>query len=72
MSCPFGLFTSEAILAVNLLIEIPALAVNPTSSLIRLRISCASKVADLIPFLFEVTSRNASSRESGSTKSVYS
>ncbi len=69
--CPFGLLISDATLAMNLLIEIPAEAVKPTSSYILDLISSAINVADFIFFLFSVTSRKASSRERGSTKSVY-
>src|SRR5690606_34883394 len=67
---PLGLLISEATLAMNLLTEIPALAVSPVSSNMRCRISRAMSVARLIRRLFSVTSRKASSSESGSTRSV--
>jgi len=67
-----GLLMSEAILARNLLIEIPAEAVSPVFCLISFFISFAMIVADPIFFLSAVTSRNASSIERGSITSVYS
>ena len=45
----------RAILATNLLTDIPAEAVNPTSLKIRNLISCANKVALGLPFLLFVT-----------------
>ena len=50
--------------------ETPAEAVSPVSSCIRRRMSMAICMAELMPFLFSVTSRKASSSESGSTRSV--
>ena len=70
--CPFGLFISVATLAINLLIEIPAEEFKPMFLLILVRISLATVLARLIFFLFSVTSKNASSSDNGSTKSVYS
>ena len=54
--CPFGLLKSLATFATNLLIEIPAEAVSPVSSLILSLIALAIKLALCIPFLFTVTS----------------
>ena len=56
--------------AKNLLIDIPAEAVRPVSFLIRLRISLAISDANSIFFLLTVTSKNASSKDRGSIKSV--
>ncbi len=70
--CPFGLLISEAILAINLLYEIPAEARKPVLLKIFVLISLAIIEADGFPFLFIVTSKYASSKERGSTKSVYS
>ena len=67
-----GLFISVATFAINLFIEIPAEAVKPISFLILFLISVAISVANDIFFLFSVTSKKASSSESGSTKSEYS
>jgi len=64
------LFISVATFAMNLFVEIPAEAVKPISFLILSLISVAISVANDIFFLFSVTSKNASSSESGSTKSV--
>jgi len=52
-------------LARNLLYEIPAEAVRPVSSRMRVRISLAVDHAVGRPHRFSVTSRYASSRESG-------
>ena len=68
---PFGLLKSLAILATNLLIEIPADEVKPVFSKISSRISLAVFEAEKIPFLFSVTSKYASSSDKVSTKSVY-
>ena len=54
----------------NLLIETPAEAVKPVSLKIRSLISSANREALVIPFLFSVTSKYASSKDKGSTKSV--
>ena len=67
---PFGLLMSDATLAINLLTEIPADALSCNSLKIRSLISWAIKLAEGLPFLFSVTSKYASSNESGSTKSV--
>jgi len=66
---PSGFFISDAILARNLLNEIPADAVSPVFFRISFFISLAISVADPIFFLSVVTSRNASSIDSGSTRS---
>lgn len=54
---PLGLRWSEAILARNLLMLMPADAVNPVTSKICCLISLASNVADGLFFLLMVTSR---------------
>src|ERR1035437_9492385 len=69
---PSGLFMSEAIFARNLFTEMPAEAVRPVLDLMSFLILLAMTVADPIFFLSHVTSRNASSIDSGSIKSVYS
>jgi hypothetical protein len=69
---PSGFLISEAILARNLLTDIPADAVRPILFLISFLISRAMMVADPMFFLSSVTSRKASSIESGSIISVYS
>ena len=69
---PSGLLISEAIFARNLFTEIPAEAVRPVLCFISFLILFAMTVADPIFFLSSVTSRNASSIESGSIISVYS
>jgi hypothetical protein len=63
----WGLFTSLAILATNLLTDIPAEAVSPTSEKIRCSTSCANTLASKI---YTVTSKYASSRDKGSIISV--
>ena len=50
----------------------PAEAVKRSSSRMRPLISMAMSDGESMPFLFSVTSRNASSMEIGSIKSVYS
>ena len=64
---PSGLFQSEAILARNLLEAMPADIVTPISFLTRSLISVAMRVALPSASFVSVTSRKASSRESGST-----
>lgn len=54
---PFGLFWSDAILARNLLYEMPAEAVRPVTSRIFALIISAIVVADEMLSLFCVTSR---------------
>ena len=68
--CPFGLFILVATFAINLLIEIPADAVSPISLFILALICLATSVASEIFFLLSVTSKNASSSDRGSIKSV--
>jgi len=67
---PSGFLISEAIFARNLFTDIPADAVRPVFSFISFLISLAISVADPIFFLSVVTSRKASSIESGSIISV--
>ena len=67
---PSGLRQSEAIFASNLLAATPAEAVRCTSWRICSRIADATRVAVGKPVLFSVTSRYASSNDSGSTRSV--
>ena len=69
---PSGLFWSDASLARNLLYDTPAEAVSPVSALIFARIRSAIAVAEAIPARFSVTSRYASSSDSGSISGVYS
>jgi len=63
---PSGLRQSEASLAKNLFGATPAEAVRLNSSRICCRIVRATRVAVAKPVLFSVTSRYASSRDSGS------
>ena len=67
---PSGLRQSEAIFARNLFGATPAEAVRCSSWRIWSRIARATRVAVAKPILFSVTSRYASSSDSGSTKSV--
>ena len=67
---PSGLSQSDAILARNLLGATPADTVRPVSSRIHRLSRLATVVASGSPQLFSVTSRYASSSESGSTSGV--
>ena len=67
---PSGLRQSEASFAKNLFGATPAEAVRFNSSRICCRIVRATRVAVAKPVLFSVTSRYASSRDSGSIRSV--
>ena len=67
---PSGLRQSEAIFDKNLFGATPAEAVKSNSSRICSRMVFATRVAVGKPVLFSVTSRYASSRDSGSIRSV--
>ena len=67
---PSGFFHAEAILARNLLGATPADAVNPIVSRIWTFSRCATTRPSASPHAFSVTSRYASSSDSGSTSGV--
>ena len=67
---PSGFCRPEATLARNLLQETPAEAVRPVVAWMSVRIAWASRVAEGSPRRFSVTSRKASSTDSGSTSGV--
>ncbi len=65
-----GLASLEASLATNLLGATPTAHANPCSSCTRDRSSSAIRRPSVVPCRTPVTSRNASSSESGSTSGV--
>src|SRR3954468_16676126 len=67
---PSGFFQPEAILARNLLGATPADAVRPVAEVISCLIRLATVCPSVSPHTFSVTSRYASSSESGSTRGV--
>lgn len=67
---PSGLMMSDAVLATNLLMDTPAEAVKFSSSLMACFICYAMSMAEPMLSLSLVTSRYASSSESGSIRSV--
>src|SRR5436309_13841243 len=69
---PSGFFQPDAIFARNLFGATPADAVNPVSARIRSLSRRATGVASGSPHAFSVTSRYASSSDSGSTSGVTS
>ena len=69
---PSGFFQADAVFARNLFGATPAEAVRPVSSRIRRLIRRATSTASGSPHEFSVTSRYASSSESGSTRGVTS
>ena len=69
---PSGFFQPEAILARNLFGATPAEAVRPVASWIRALRRRATSTPSVSPHAFSVTSRYASSSESGSTSGVTS
>ena len=69
-SCPFGLARSEAIFATSFTSAIPAEAGSPSSSAIRRRRMVAIAAGGPNSLRQAVTSRKASSSDSGSTSGV--
>ena len=69
---PSGFFHPDATLARNLFGATPADAVNRVSSRMRAFNRFATRVASGSPHAFSVTSRYASSSDSGSTRGVTS
>jgi hypothetical protein len=69
---PSGFFHPEAIFARNLFGATPAEAVRPVSARIRALSRLATAVPNVSPHAFSVTSRYASSSDSGSTSGVTS
>src|SRR6516225_277662 len=69
---PFGFFQPDAILARNLFGATPADAVKPVSARIRSFSRLATVMPSTSPHAFSVTSRYASSSDSGSTSGVTS
>ena len=69
---PSGFFQPDAIFARNLLGATPADAVSPVSSRMRVFSRLATVIPSVSPHAFSVTSRYASSSDSGSTSGVTS